>query len=75
MAEEQLNQGRAHGYGLDYDDSSYKGMKYLRDDLSSSEARVFFDQARRRGYAEFEDDYDRQYTMTYKNGKYTITRR
>ncbi|OGC47424.1 MAG: hypothetical protein A3A94_03245 [Candidatus Portnoybacteria bacterium RIFCSPLOWO2_01_FULL_43_11] len=74
MADE-LNQGRAHGYPLDYDDNGYNGMKYLKNDLDNSEARVFFDQARRRGYAEFEDDNDRQYTMSYKNGKYTVTRR
>lgn len=64
-----------HGFTITYEDNSYEGVKYLRDDLDSEEARVFFDQARMRGYAKFEDDDDRQYTLFYKSGIYNLVRR
>jgi len=64
-----------HGHTVKYDDESKHGMSYLKNDLSGSEGRVFFDEAKRRGFAEFEDDEDRQFTLVYQNGAYIITRR
>lgn len=64
-----------HGKRVAYEKNAYEGIKYLRDDLDSREARVFFDQARSRGSAPFEDDNDRQFTLFYKNGTYTLIRR
>ncbi len=52
-----------YGFYITYEESVYDGIRYLRDDLDFEEARVFFDQARQRGYANFEDNQDRQYTL------------
>jgi len=64
-----------HGFIVTYESNAYEGVRYLRDDLDFEEARVFFDQARSRGFAEFEDDEDRQYTLFYRDGVYTLARR
>lgn len=64
-----------HNFSVIYEQNAIEGVRYLRDDLDSEEARVFFDQARQKGFAKFEDDQDRQYTLIYKNGIYTLVRR
>ena len=64
-----------HGYPVTHEKDVYEGVSYLRDDLDSSEAKVFFDQARARGSANFEDDEDRQFTLVYQNGVYNLIRR
>ena len=58
-----------------YEKRAAKGIDYLRNDLDSAEARVFFDQARMRGSAPFEDDNDRQFTLIYKSSTYFLKRR
>lgn len=64
-----------HGFNVTYEDNAYAGITHLRDDLDFAEARVFFDQARIRGSANFEDDEDRQFTLNYRDGVYTLFRR
>lgn len=64
-----------HGFTVIYEANASQGVQYLREDLDFSEARVFFDQARLRGSAMFEDDNDRQFTLLYQNGIYTLVRR
>lgn len=64
-----------HGFTVSYEENAADGIRYLRDDLSSRETKVFFDQARREGAAEFEDDDDRQFTLLYQSGYYTLIRR
>lgn len=64
-----------HGFGVYYEKDAYAGITHLRDDLDFAEARVFFDQARSRGSANFEDDEDRQFTLSYRGGVYTLLRR
>lgn len=64
-----------YGFNITYEDNAYEGIRYLRDDLDSEEVRVFFDQARSRGYVKFEDDEDRQYVLYYKSGVYNLVRR
>jgi hypothetical protein len=64
-----------HGFPVTYEQNAYEGIRYLRDDLDFNEARIFFDQARQRGSAQFEDDEDRQYTLFYKEGNYILVRR
>ena len=64
-----------HGFRVAYDEGVYEGIKYLRDDLSYDEAKVFFDQAKLKGQAAFEDDLDRDYTLFYQSGVYTLLRR
>ena len=58
-----------------YDKNTKRGIDYLLNDLDSNEARVFFDQAKSKGTADFEDDQEGQYTLNYKNGKYFLIRR
>lgn len=64
-----------HGFPVHYEKNAYEGISYLRDDLDLEEARVFFDQAKLKGFAKFEDDEDRQYTLFYRQGIYILTRR
>ena len=64
-----------HGHSVAHEENSIEGVHYLRDGLDGEEARVFFDQARSRGSAEFEDHADRQFTLIYQNSAYTLVRR
>ncbi len=64
-----------HIFYIDYKENAIEGIRHLRDDLDFNEAKIFFDQARQKGAAEFEDDEDRQYTLIYKAGNYTLVRR
>lgn len=64
-----------HGFWVDYEQNAHDGVKYLRDDLKTEEARVFFDQARLKGSAQLEDDHDHQFTIFYRSGNYTLVRR
>lgn len=64
-----------HGFSVSYEENATGGIGHLRDDLDYNEAKVFFDQARARGSAQFEDDEERQYTLLYQNGAYALLRR
>jgi hypothetical protein len=61
-----------HNFKVKHEQDVEQGIIYLRDDLDAKEARVFFDQARLKKSAEFEDDQDRQFTLVY-NGDLTYT--
>ena len=67
-------------YRIKYEDQetdiSY-AIDYLRDDLKIDEAKVFFEQAKATGQAQFEDDDDRQFTLQYNSGDnyYTLIKR
>jgi len=62
------------GFYLNYPatDIAYRGVKYLRDDLSGDETKVFFNQARVKGAADFEDEHERNYRIIYKSGIYSL---
>lgn len=64
-----------HGHHTAYEKDAYEGVRYLKVDLDFKEAEVFFREARTRGSADFEDDKDRQFTLIYRDGVYTLTRR
>lgn len=66
-----------HGFWVNYEDNAHEALKRLRDDLSRDEAKVYFEQARLKGSAQFEDDYDRQFTLFYErgSGSFILTRR
>ncbi len=64
-----------YNFSVIYEENAKEGIRYLREDLDFDEARVFFDQARLRGSAQFEDDQDRPYTLIYQNGVYVLTKR
>lgn len=64
-----------HGFKTIYEESAKEGMNYLLYDLNLEEARVFFDQARLKKTAKFEDDEDRNYSLLYNgNNVFTLTR-
>ncbi|MFH0987353.1 MAG: hypothetical protein V1841_00450 [Patescibacteria group bacterium] len=69
-----------HGFFVEFDPTEkeiiYAG-RYLRDDLQLTEAKTFFDAARLNGSADFEDDYDRDWTIIYNRGTnvYNLVRR
>ena len=62
------------GFYINYPatDEAYRVIKYLRDDLSSSETKVFFNQARVKGVAPFEDERERKYQIVYRGGMYSL---
>lgn len=66
-----------HGCRVTYEQNAYDGIRYLRDDLETNEAKVFFDQAHLKGSAQFEDDAERQFTLLYDRGAaaYVLVRR
>jgi hypothetical protein len=68
---------QVHGYWLVFEEELRDGVRHLRDDLQSGEAKTIFDAARLDGTAEFEDDQDRDWTLIYnrQDGNYTLIRR
>ena len=68
-----LKKEKIHGYWLQFAEEFQEGMKYLRDDLQQAEAKTIFDSARVNGAADFEDDYDRDWTLIYSRGDDTYT--
>ena len=68
---------QVHGYWLIFEEELRDGVRHLRDDLQSGEAKTIFDAARIDGTAEFEDDQDRDWTLIYnrREGNYTLIRR
>ena len=71
-----MKEVKIHGFKVKYEDNAKVGIDYLLYDLDSEEARVFFNQAKLKKYAKFEDDQDRQFTLSYNlDGTYTLIRR
>lgn len=70
-----LKEVHIHDSRVQYEENAYDGIKYLRDAIDAAEARVFFDQARIKKFAEFEDRHDHQFTLTYHDNLYTLIRR
>lgn len=71
-----LNKRDIHGHTVVGDDAAAKGMAFLDESLQYAEAEVFFQQARGRGEAEFEDAQNRNYTLQYSgDGTYTVVAR
>ena len=67
---------KIHGLKVRYEENAKQGIDYLRYDLDKEEATVFFDQAKEKGYAKFEDDEDRQFTLAFNpDDTYTLIRR
>jgi hypothetical protein len=65
-----------HGFKVKYEENEQAGINYLLYDLDIHESRVFFDQARAKKYAEFEDDREGQFTLSYNSdGSYTLMTR
>ncbi|MFH1749916.1 MAG: hypothetical protein ABH837_03440 [bacterium] len=73
--EEQYQIAKIFNHSVYYQKNAKAGIDYLQYDLDSSESRVFFDQARIRGKADFEDDKEGQFTLDYQNNKYFLIKR
>lgn len=65
-----------NGYWVNYDDQenniSY-GIYHLQFDLDPEETIVYIDEAKRVGKAQFEDNYGRNYSLTYNSGDYSFS--
>lgn len=76
MAEQTSPKRDVHGFHVYGDRDAKDGLDYLDYRLSYQEAQVFFNQARYRGPAEFEDHMHRNFTLEYNgDATYTVTRR
>ncbi|MFC1662610.1 hypothetical protein ACFL04_00390 [Patescibacteria group bacterium] len=76
MADQDKTKRDIHGFKVMGDKSSKKGLDYLDYRLSYQEVQVFFNQARYRGKAEFEDHEHRNFTLAYnQDGTYTLSQR
>jgi hypothetical protein len=64
-------------FRVKYEENEQGGINYLLYDLDANEARVFFDEAKLKKYAEFEDDKEGQYTLSYNlaDNSYTLIKR
>jgi len=64
------------GFKVRYEEGDQSGINYLFYDLDAEESRVFFDQAKQKKYAAFEDDKEGQFSLSYtKDGSFTLMRR
>ena len=71
-----MKQIRMHGFIVKYEDDAHEGVNYILKELDNNEARVFFDEARRRGEAQFEDRSGKNYTITKnRDGTFDLTKR
>ncbi len=65
-----------HGYKVSGDDDAKEGIVYLDERLDYDEAKVFFEHARTRGSAQFEDDEGRNFTLVRaSDGTYLVKKR
>ncbi len=71
-----MKQTYIHGYKVKYEDNAYSGVDYLKNDLDSKEASVFFNEARRRSSVPFEDDDDRDFILSRNSdGSYYLRKK
>lgn len=64
-----------HGHTINYESEAHSGISYLMNNLDYEEAKVIFQQAKTHGHAAFEDHQNREYTLEYHGGTYTLSRR
>ena len=65
-----------YGFRVSYDDTARYAISYLLHDLDQEEAKVFFEQAKLKGYCKFEDDREGDYLIAYnKDNTYTLIKR
>ncbi|MFC1656627.1 hypothetical protein ACFL14_01510 [Patescibacteria group bacterium] len=73
--QEQFQVAKIFNHSVYYQKNAKNGVEYLQYDLDGRESSVFFDQARIKGRADFEDDREGQFTLDYRNGKYFLIKR
>lgn len=71
-----MKEANIRGFRVKYEEGEQAGVNYLLHDLDPHESKVFFNEAKRSKYAEFEDDREGQYTLSYnQDGTFTLMRR
>lgn len=79
MEDEQVepNKRSIHGFPTYYADDAKEGANFLDYSLKYAEVKVFYQEAKAHGAADFEDAHDRNFTLQYNSGQgnYTITLR
>lgn len=67
---------RIRGHTVIVDDDAKAGIRHLRRDLDYKEAETFFSRARTNRRSYFEDDHDRDFTLSRnRDGTYNLSRR
>lgn len=71
-----MKQTYIHSYKVMYEENAQPGVYYLQTDLNTQEARPFFDEARAKRKAFFEDDNERHFILTHNSdGSYLLERK
>jgi hypothetical protein len=60
------------GHTVEYEENARPGVVYLTHIIDSHEAKVFFDQAYRKGVAHFENQMGYNYKLTRESGQYRL---
>lgn len=64
-----------HGLKVVFEGDCRECSHYLEDRLDNEESRVFFEYAHQHGKAYFRDKNDKKYSLSYKDGTYTLEKR
>jgi hypothetical protein len=65
-----------HNFKVKYEQNAHGGVYYLKTDLDQQEAKIYFEQAKRKKAVSLEDHQDRNYTLSYNtDGTFTLVRR
>ena len=65
-----------YGHKVYSEEDAKEGVDYLDNAIQSEEAKVFFDQAKIKSSAQFENDEGQNYTLLYKkDGTYWVYKR
>jgi len=61
----EIKTEKVYGFLVRFEQDLREGITYLSQDLQVEEAKTLFNAAKLTGRAEFEDDEDRDWTLTY----------
>ena len=61
----EIKTEKVYGFSVRFEQDLREGITYLSEDLQIEEAKTLFNAAKLTGRAEFEDDEDRDWTLTY----------
>jgi hypothetical protein len=61
----EIKTEKVYGFSVRFEQDLREGITYLSQDLQIDEAKTLFNAAKLTGKAEFEDDEDRDWTLTY----------
>jgi len=72
-----LKKERVHGFWVEFDEKAEPTVHYLQGHLDFNEVRTYFDEARKRGFADFEDRQGINWRLTCnrQSGTFTLVHR